>query len=73
MSDGYQEIRDILGMGLSTQASTLAAVRDLRARARRAAQILIEVIGAPGPEYVDETAQRAADVIRELRARREKP
>lgn len=37
------------------------------ARARQAAQTLIEEIGAPGPESVNETAQRAAAIIRGLR------
>jgi hypothetical protein len=39
---------------------------DARARCREAAQILIEVIGAEGPESVVETASRAAEAIRDL-------
>jgi hypothetical protein len=37
-------------------------------RSRRAAQILIEEIGAPGPENVDETAVRAVAEITHLTA-----
>lgn len=40
-------------------------------RARRAGQILIEEIGAPGPESVVETAVRAVAVILELREQRQ--
>jgi FtsZ-binding cell division protein ZapB len=43
----------------------LAEARDL---ARRAAQMLIEEIGAPGPENVDETATRAVATITRLTA-----
>ena len=44
------------------------AERDERkAQCRRGAQILIEEIGATGPENVDETAKRAVAKIRELR------
>jgi hypothetical protein len=39
----------------------------LKQQCREAAQILIEEIGAPGPENVVETAKRAAAEIRHLR------
>lgn len=41
----------------------------IKERARLGAQVLIEEIGASGPEDVDKTAERAADVIRDLRAK----
>ena len=37
-------------------------------RARLAAQILIDEIGANGPEHVADTARRAVAIIRKLRA-----
>jgi len=37
-------------------------------RARLAAQILIDEIGADGPEHVADTARRAVAIIRKLRA-----
>jgi hypothetical protein len=47
--------------------------RDGTRYARLAAQILIEEIGAPGPENVIETATRARDIIRTLRGLDEAP
>lgn len=41
--------------------------RALATRSRKAAQILVEAIGAPGPEGVVETATRAAAEINSLR------
>jgi len=41
-------------------------LREVQERARRAGQLLIEEIGAHKPENVDETAERAGAVIREL-------
>lgn len=41
-------------------------------RARVAAQTLIEEIGAPGPESVHKTAERAVAIIRNLRDRLQK-
>lgn len=35
---------------------------------RRAAQVLIDEIGAPGPERIDETAERAAAYMRHMRS-----
>lgn len=40
-----------------------------KATARRAAQMLIEEVGAPGPENVDETAVRAVNKIKAMRER----
>jgi small-conductance mechanosensitive channel len=48
----------------------LAAASDtglLRDRCRRAAQMLIQEIGAQGPETLTQTAQRAVDIICALR------
>jgi hypothetical protein len=44
-------------------------VAERKAIARRAAQMLIEEIGAPGPENVDETAVRAVNKIKAMRER----
>jgi hypothetical protein len=53
--------------------SELAVERDaVRARARQAAQLLIEEIGAAGPENVEDTAGRAVAVIRTERSRADK-
>ena len=41
----------------------------LKAGRRRAAQLLIAEIGAPGPEDIEETAARAAEAIALLRVR----
>lgn len=41
----------------------------IKARARLGAQTLIEEIGSAGPEDVDTSAERAAAVIRDLRAK----
>lgn len=46
-----------------------ASAAELKARLRTTAQILIEQIGAPGPEGADTTATRAVGVIRTLEAR----
>lgn len=48
-------------------ASMFAALEQAKADKRLAAQILIEEIGAGGPEPLKETAIRAAATIRELR------
>ena len=37
-------------------------------RLRHVAQMLIEVLGAPGPEYTEETAARAVAEVRRLRS-----
>ena len=59
--DAAQEIKN-LRAAIEAKDAEIATVKD---RARRAAQILIESIGAPGPENVDETAARAVDRIAE--------
>lgn len=41
---------------------------EAKSRARKAAQTLIDTIGASGPENVEETAERAAKEIKRLRA-----
>jgi hypothetical protein len=56
---------DKLNEDITRLTAELAEVKD---RARRAAQILIEEIGAPGPENVDETATRAVATITRLTA-----
>lgn len=63
---------DLCGVTETVRAKSLdpecAEERDARAACRLAAQILIEEIGAPGPETVVETATRAVEIIRSLRA-----
>lgn len=44
----------------------LQSEKDLQMQNREAAQTLIEEIGAPGPESINETATRAVNVIKEL-------
>lgn len=50
--------------------TALAELAELRARCRTAAQTLIQEIGAPGPEALTDTARRAVERIRRIRAQR---
>lgn len=62
---------EFVGLWLMTKISWNSSsynneIERLREGRRRAAQILIEKIGAPGPESIEVTAQRAADRIEAL-------
>lgn len=47
-------------------------LRDAKRRAREAAQVLIQQVGADGPTNVEDVAKKAADLIASMKARIEK-
>ena len=77
---GYMKRRMASGQGRAHDAMCRLPLADakylrtelatLHARCKDAAHVLIEEIGAPGPEDVGETATRAAAIIATLRAER---
>lgn len=67
----YPHDPDVLAL-IDEVEALRAEVTARKERSRRAAQMLIAEIGAPGPEYVDETAERAAVALREVEALRAK-
>lgn len=58
------QLRADLAAAVGRSSSLERTIATLQMRLRRAGQLLIEEIGADGPEAADDTAERAAAVIR---------
>ena len=61
---GVQGLAQLGRNAIDRTSSLERTIATLRMRLRRAGQLLIEEIGADGPESADDTAERAAVVIR---------
>ncbi len=59
-----QDVRTDLAAAVARTSSLERTIATIQMRLRRAGQLLIEEIGADGPENADDTAERAAGVIR---------
>lgn len=63
-SPGVQGLAQLGRNAIDRTSSLDRTIATLQMRLRRAGQLLIEEIGAGGPENADDTAERAAGVIR---------
>jgi hypothetical protein len=68
-AERIESLRDQMGGEKTLKDAAVQREQNVRDRARRAAQILVEEIGADGAVNVEQLAKRACDVIHELRTR----